>query len=184
MYFSFGMRKIVEAAVVLLQASPRHRMGVMRFLKLLYIADRESFRETGRPIIGTRPVAMDLGPIHSNVYDLVKGFDSGDAKWDEFIQKIGNDVKLKKAPEVLVLSRYEMDKLGETVQRYREVSDTKLVDITHTFPEWIKNHKGRTSKPIPMKDILEAVGRGAEESEILKDAKHVRAINALFGTIS
>ena len=73
MYFQFGTRKIVEAAAVLLRSSQHGRMGRLRLLKLLYIADRESLRETGRPIVGTKLVAMDLGPVHSEVYDLIKG---------------------------------------------------------------------------------------------------------------
>ena len=184
MYFHFGTRKIIEAVATLLRSDPCRRMGALRLLKLLYIADRESFREVGRPIVGTKPVAMDFGPIHSDVYDLVKGSHWDEETWAEFIRKDGINVELTKDPGVLTLSRYEIDKLTETAERYRDVSDYDLVGVTHAFPEWSKNYRKKTSMPIPMSDILEAVGRADEEDDILGDAKHVRAFNMLFGMTS
>jgi len=73
MYFHFSTKKIIEAGAVLLGCRSQRRMSYLRLLKLLYMADRESLKETGWPIIGTQPVAMDYGPVHSEVYDLVKG---------------------------------------------------------------------------------------------------------------
>jgi len=184
MYFSFGTRKIVEAVAVLLQANPNRRMGVLRLLKLLYIADRESLREVGRPIVGTKLAAMDLGPVHSDVYDLTKSSQHGDETWDSFISKSGRDVVLMGDPGVHTLSRYEIDKLNETAEMYRNTPDGKLSTITHQFPEWVKNHREHTSRPIPMRDILEAVGRANEEKDILRDARRVRTFNKLFGVPS
>lgn len=184
MYFRFGTRKIVEAVAVLLQSSHRRRMGRLRLLKLLYIADRESLRETGRPIAGTKLVAMDLGPVHGEVYDLIKGSGSGEEIWSRFFQSVGIDVKLITDPGVCHLSEYEIAKLNEIAAAYRDTSDGKLSAITHDFEEWIANHKPESSKPIPMSDVLRAVGREEDEESILKDAKHVAAANKLFGVPS
>ena len=71
--FRLDTRKTIEAAATLLRLAPYRRMSRKRLLALLYLADRESLKPTGRPIIGGRLVAMDYGPIHSEVYDFIKG---------------------------------------------------------------------------------------------------------------
>jgi len=182
MYFHFGTKKIVEAAATLLRSDPCHRMSYMRLLKLLYIADRESLRETGRPIVGTRPVAMDYGPVHSEALDLVNGEHWDEAVWSEFMRRDGYEAELTKDPGVLALSRYEIEKLTETAARYQDTSDWELVEVTHAFPEWVKNHQPGTSTTIPFEHILEAVGRADDREEILRDAEETRALNRLLGT--
>jgi len=181
MYFHFGTRKIIEAAAVMLRLSPCGRMNYMSLLKLLYIADRESLKETGRPIVGTKTIAMKRGPLHSDVYDLIKGGHFDAPIWAEFIRTDGYEVALVGQPGVLHLSRYEIEKLTETFKRYQEMDEWELADATHAFPEWISNHREGTSAPIPMESILEAVGRSQDKEEILRDAEEVRALNRLLG---
>lgn len=185
MYFQFGPRKIVEAIAVLIHASDscdRPHMGCLRLLKLLYIADRESLRETGSPIIGTKPVAMDCGPLHSDAYDIIKGSRWDAGTWAEFLRKDGNEVFVTKNPGVLELSRYEIDKLTETVDQYRDKSEWDLVNITHEFEEWQKNQpKPGSSKAIPMEDIIDAVGLAHMKDEILREIEETKKLNSVFG---
>jgi uncharacterized phage-associated protein len=156
----------------------------MRMLKLLYIADRESLAETGRPIIGTRPVAMDYGPVHSKVLNLVKGTDYDAPMWSEFITKNGYSIELKDDPGVLSLSRYEIAKLAEVQTRYREADDFELSNITHGFPEWLRRHRDGTSVTITIEDMIEAVGRDKDRDEILEDAKQTRELDRLLGAMA
>ena len=176
MHFHFGTRKIVEAAAAVLRCEPCNRMGYMRLLKLLYIADRRSLQRTGRPIVGTCPVAMKLGPVLSEVLDLVRGKHYDEAVWSEFIRKDGYEVEQRKDPGVLSLSRYEIEELGRVSAECREYGDSELVEKTHEFPEWKKNFVEGTSTPIPLADIVEAVGRSADRDEILRDAEASRAL--------
>lgn len=183
MYFHFGTRKIAEAAATLLRLEPNERMGRLRLLKLLYIADRDALSETGRPIIGTRPVAMDKGPVHSEVLDLINGEHSDDAEWAEFISRDGrHEVKLIKNPGVSSLSRYEIDKLNKVSQEYWDTEDWKLVEITHGFPEWQRNYRPGTSVSIPMEHIIAAVGRADAQDEILQDAAETKAVRRILGS--
>ena len=64
--------KAVQAAAVLLR-NEGTKMTRLRLLKLLLIADRKSIKEMGVPILGSKIVAMDNGPLHSEIYDLIKG---------------------------------------------------------------------------------------------------------------
>lgn len=182
MYFHFGTRKIIEAAAVLLRAEPGSQMGRLRLLKLLYIADRNALEETGRPIIGTRPVAMDKGPVHSEVLDLINGEHADDAEWAEFIHRNGrHDIKLVNNPGVLSLSRYEIEKLKRVSREYWDTEDWELVPITHAFPEWKDNYREGTAPDIPLEDILAAVGRSKDRHEIVQDAAETKAVRRLLG---
>jgi uncharacterized phage-associated protein len=72
MSFRFVVRKTVQAAALLLSHEPNQTTEYLRLLKLLYIADRESLKETERPIAGDRADSMKLGPVLSQTYDLIK----------------------------------------------------------------------------------------------------------------
>ncbi len=180
MKFHYSTRKIIQAAGVLLRFESTHAMDYFRLLKLLYIADRESLKETGRPIIGQTPVAMKYGPLHSEVYDLIKGQHIDEPQWAKFFQTDGYRIELKEQPGIDTLSRYEIRKLNEVSQRYANLGDWELANLTHDFPEW----KGRvvpgTSQPIPLEDILEAVGRAEDIEEILQDAKEKAIYDRFF----
>jgi hypothetical protein len=59
-----------------------------------------------------------------------------------------------------------------------------LVNITHEFQEWKNNQPeagGPKAKPIPMEDIIDAVGLTYMKTEILRDIEETRKLNAVFG---
>lgn len=167
----------------MLRAEAGRRMSYLRLLKLLYIADRESLRERGRPIVGTRPVAMDYGPVLSEVLNLVKGEHADEAVWSEFIRKDGYAVALEKDPGVLSLSRHEIARLTKTAEEYRNLDDWEIVAQTHEFDEWKNNRTPGTSTTIPLEDILRAVGRGDEVESILEEAEETTALRRLLNSV-
>src|SRR4051812_12952511 len=65
-------RKAIEATAFLAGRSPGRRIGSKRLLALLYAANRECLKRSGRPLLGGRLAAMKYGPIHADVYDLIK----------------------------------------------------------------------------------------------------------------
>ncbi len=181
MYFRLKVDKAIQAIGVLFRADQVSHMNYMRVLKLLYIADRESLRETGRPITGGRVAAMERGPVLEEVYDLIRGQHLEMPLWDEHFQKDHYNLKQVKDPDVRQLSRYEIRKLQEVAQTYAEQDEWDLVRLTHAFPEWQKNDPGKSSRPIPLRDTLEAVGQGAAVEEILDEACEKARIERLFG---
>lgn len=70
---TFSVERTAQAAGILLQAEEGHRMKYIRLLKLLYVADRESIRQSGFPITGDNVYAMRNGPVLSTTYNLLKG---------------------------------------------------------------------------------------------------------------
>ena len=183
MPFDFDRTKATQAAAFLLKRSSRRRESYMKIIKLLYIADRESLRETGRPITGDRFVAMKKGPVLSEVLNLIKGTSANSAGWDKFFQthRFSFEVELVVDPGIGKLCRYETDKLAEIWERYKHHGKWRVVDLTHEFPEWKKNDPGNSMRPIPLSDVLEAVGVSDRQGQIERDAAEQRAFSRLFG---
>lgn len=178
--FAFKFDKALQAAAYLLRREPARQMNYMRLLKVLYIADRESIRRTGRPITGDGVAAMERGPVLTEVFDLIKGTHLQSPGWSNFIQRSEYDVRLVREPGVANLSRFEIEVLEQVAEDNRARDEWAMVEFTHTFPEWRKNDPGKSSKWIPLHDILEAVGRPVDEADIEEDAKAGRAFARLF----
>jgi len=168
-HIRFDAEKAVQAAGVLLRSEGK-RMSRLRLLKLLIIADRKCLKETGRPILGSKVVAMDNGPLHSDVYDLIKGSHIQEPLWSRHITKSGpRDVFLENEPPVGRLSRHEIDLLNNVSEMHSQVDDYDLSMLTHTFEEFVENHQQGTSRPIPLEAIIAGVGREADKDAILGD---------------
>jgi len=179
--FAFKFDKALQAAGYLLRREPARQMNYMRLLKVLYIADRESIRQTGRSITGDRATAMERGPVLSEVFDIIKGTHLRSPDWSNFIERNAYDVRLVQGPGVAKLSRFEIEVLEQVAEENRTRDEWAMVEFAHTLPEWRKNDPGKSSKWIPLHDILEAVGRPADQADIEKDAKADRAFARLFG---
>ncbi len=179
--FRFNLLKTLQAAGVLLRAHPLHVMSRLRLLKLLYIADRESLGETGAPITGDRAVAMQHGPVLSETYDLIKGQHIRAAEWADHFESIGYDVRLIKDPGTGRLSRYDIEKLTDVTRRFEHRWDWAVAEETHRFEEWQRNDPGDSSRVIPVKHILKAVGRAEDIKAIREDAEAAAFIDRVLG---
>lgn len=180
--FNFRFHKTLQAAAALLRTQPPHIMGRLRLIKLLYIADRESLRETGAPITGDRVFAMKHGPVLSETYDLIKGEHMRSPEWSRHFENIGSYVRLLEDPGTGRLCKYEIEKLNEVFRRFECDSDWDVAEATHQFPEWRKNDRGDSSRRIPYEDILEAVGRSPDVDSIREDARASAFLDHLLGS--
>jgi uncharacterized phage-associated protein len=180
MLYHFDVRKATEAAAVLLKFD-NGKMEYLRLLKLLYIADRESIAETGCPISLSRAVAMDYGPLSSEVYDLIKGERSDESEWSRFIQAHGHNLELLDDPGRGSLSKYEIAKLNEVSRKYEHLTEWQIVEQTHQFQEWIDNRPmPGSSKSIPIESILDAVGMSQQKEEIMADLQEKAVYDQFF----
>lgn len=180
MLFHFDAKKATQIAAVLLRFE-EGKMEHLRMLKLLYIADRESLAETGRPISLSHATAMDHGPLSSDVYDLINGERSDERLWSEFIHKHGHNILLKSDPGRSELSKYEIAKLNEVSERFEHLSTWKLADKTHEFEEWLQNKPPiGSSKTIPLGQIIDAVGLTERKQEIIDDLQDKSEFDRLF----
>ena len=169
MSFVFDSGKVTQEAAFLLGLTEGKRMPYLKLIKLLYIADRESIRENGFPISGDKMYAMKHGPVLSKVLDYSKGKEQP-SEWIEHVKTEGYDLVLVDDPGIDKLSRYDVNKLTETFNRYRNMNEWDIRDLSHTFSEYEKNKPNLLSfiqsHRIPLADIAEAVGRAGDIKEI------------------
>lgn len=172
--FKTPVAKKVQAAGVVLRCEGG-RCDRIRLLKLLYIADRESMAAVRFPIVGGRLSALDNGPLHSDVYNLLKGEHVAESEWSDHFSNDGHTVVMRHDPGRLELSQFEIRLLTEVCDRFRSVDTWELVELTHGFAEWIKSYAAGTSRPIKSEDVLRAVGAGEDEIESVRDEAESQA---------
>jgi uncharacterized phage-associated protein len=182
MNFRFNFEKTLQAAGVLLHLEEK-RMSRLRLLKFLYIADRELLAEAAHPITGDVGCAMKYGPVLSRVYDLIKGTGPRAVEWDDYIHSDGYLVKLIKEPARGKLSKEEVEKLYEIVERYRGTHDDELSELTHAFPEWKQHYVADDSGGcrIPWEDMLRAQDRDDMIEPAAEEEKARQYLDDLFG---
>lgn len=178
--FRLDVEKTIQAVGVLLRSEPDHRMNYMRLIKLLYLADRRALQKTGKMITGDRVVAMERGPVLSGVYNLIRGEHIAARVWDEFIERDEYNIRLTKRPDVEKLSRFEIETLQRVLDEFRSCDEWDMVRHTHELEEWKRNDPGSSSKPIPLRDILDAVGLGDRADEIINEAAKQTEFDAFF----
>lgn len=177
------LAKAIQAAGVLLRFDHGEKVGILRLMKLLYIADREALKESGRTITGDRYAALDNGPILSTLYNIIKDEDTRATEWRKYVDKERYWLTPKADPGVGQLSRFEVRKLNEVATRFAGEDVWEIVKFTHTFPEWKDNAPPeKSSKPIPLEDILKALGMADEAERIKKELSEEAALRRLLST--
>ncbi len=180
MHFRFNFAKSLQAAGVLLELHS-DRMEYVRLGKLLYIADREMIAEAGAPITGDRAVAMDHGPVLSQVYDLIKGKAAKAGEWAQSVRTVNHRVELRHPIGRGKLNKGEIEKLPEVTERYQDDSEWDICNQTHEFAQWKKNDVEDTSTPIPWEDALEAQGKRDMIEVVENEERLERYLDSVFG---
>ncbi|MDZ4852860.1 MAG: Panacea domain-containing protein [Pirellulaceae bacterium] len=180
--FPFEMLKAVQALGILHSEEHDTKVAYYRLLKLLYIADREYLKETGRPIVGGRDVAMKKGPLSSPVYDLIKGEHQDSSQFAHYFRKQSRLLEMVKDPGRDELSKREIRKLIEVSTRFLDCDDDELGEITHGFEEYRNHYIENTSTPIPLESKIEALGISEHRESILRDFESIKAWKQLVGS--
>ena len=178
--FRFNPEKAIQAVAFLLRRERGHRMNYMRLLKVLYLAEREALAESGKPLTGSRVLAMQRGPVLEEVFQLIKGQHWAIARWSSYLQTDRYQLELVSDPGSGLLSKYVASKLEEIASRYDACDEWDMVEVTHRLPEWQRNNPGESSREIPLFDILESVGRGHDLDKIVLNAQHDDAASDFF----
>lgn len=165
----------------------------LKLMKLLYIADRETFIKYGTPITYDSYFSMKNGPVLSNTLNLMdispsSNFDESSPFGDYWCKNIYRDQKdpniYRATPESKNntfenLCKADLNTAQEIHDRYQHLSGFQLAELTHEFAEW--KDPGSSRYPIDFEDILKAGGR--TEKEIENIMSQVR-IDALFDQYS
>ena len=173
--FFFRPEKAVQAAALLIRAEGG-RTTRLRLLKLLYVADRRALQEKGRPITGDKIVAMEMGPVLSETYNLIKrrGTVYNLRCWDKYIASGEKEIALKADPGTDDLSDYEVKVLESVARIHQDMTTGDTVEAIHSaFPEW--RYPGKTSRSIPLRALL-AVLKRKDVDRICREAQEDQRI--------
>jgi uncharacterized phage-associated protein len=186
MVFGFNARKAAQVVAYLASKTPNKRLNVVKAVKLVYLADRESLARHGFPIIDDDRVSMPLGPVNSTTYRYVKSERESD-DWSCFLKKrIDHEIALEDGvseEDLDELSDADIACLDAVFERFGSMHWKKIVEWAHNqnnIPEW-RDPNG-SSAIIPVRRILDALGveNANEQANAIEDH---RAIDRLFASI-
>lgn len=182
---AFNQPKTAQIAAWLLSQCREHQTEILKLMKLLYLAERESLISYGSPMTGDRLVSMPHGPVLSTTYDVIQGGTSSDeGGWDHWISaRAGRIIALRNDRQVNrenldLLSDAEIDLLDRIWHAFGHLTAWQLRDYTHqNCPEW--NDPNGSSKSISIEHFFKAVGK---EGPIAKElAARIAADEELDG---
>jgi hypothetical protein len=179
----FNECKATQAAARLLK-SAGGAMNYMVLVKMLYMADRQTLMDWGRPITGDDYFTMKLGPVLSRVHDLITEEQPPEEfhPWTQSITRAKWDVALIGEPGDQELSEAEEAVLDNVFNRFKI-----YLNDPFGFPRWIHRHlrevKEITEGRIPLKlsEILSAGDKSAEEiSTVLSELQMLETMDAML----
>jgi uncharacterized phage-associated protein len=180
--FKFNPKKSAQAAAVLLKLNDGD-MDKYLFIKMLYLADRESLLRWEEPLTGDIAVSMQYGPVLSNIYDLTKG-DCPWARndWSPFISDSdpdGSRIRLLDDPGTDELSRAEIAILEKIFKTFNDYTWRQMRDYAHSLPEF--EDPGTTSKLIyPERIFLKSGKTGEQIHEISQRLAEIQRLDLIL----
>ena len=163
-------------------------MPYLKLMKLLYLADRQSMLKYGDSMTGDSVVAMRLGPVLSNTYDRICEDSEAPSSWNDWIKdEADKEVSLRKHEvrneDFDLLSKADEKILDNVFAEFGHYHKYALVNVVHELcKEW--KDPGRTSIPIPPKDIFLAGGLSEAEADELvnrmDDQDKLKRLHALM----
>lgn len=165
----FSDRKAAHAAAYLLLLGGG-AMGLLKLMKLIYMAEKLSYARYGDPLVGDTAFSLKDGPILSAVYDRAKGNVPAGSAWAVLINaRRRNEITLRN-PSISIddlggLSDADVEVLDAIWRKFGKMTAGQLRAYTHGFPEWedplAKNVK---RLKIKLEKLLMSVGYQPEEA--------------------
>jgi len=179
---AFNEKKATQAAAYFLKLAGSD-MDYLRLMKLMYLMERASLIQRGRPVTYDKYYSLTWGPVLSRVLDLVhRNAYNAIGYWEEHIGNSGTDhVFLRADPGGDLLSRSELRFIDSVFGSFGEIDGLSLAKLTHNLPEW-KDPNG-SSIPITIAEILTAGGKSSEDAQAISaEVNAVQHFRSMFGS--
>jgi uncharacterized phage-associated protein len=170
--FEFNVRKAVEAASRFVELAGG-RIGLVRLMKLLYLAERLSLQRFLYPLFGDRYVSMKHGPVPSRAYDLAKTERQGRPGHIQLWQRhfgleSSHEIILRESAKPAALSPEDLEIVESVHDEWRAWDTWDMVEHLHAMlPEW-KDPNG-SSAPIELATLCRALGFSDEDLESVEE---------------
>lgn len=165
MLLEFDYKKAIQA-INYLAKKEGGQIDKLKLVKLIYFADRYHLRRYGRPLANDAYFAMRLGPVGSSVKDIAEFSNFLDVEEIGYASKYltrgveDNTLVSIADTDEEVFSESEIEALGFAYKEFGSYTASKLVDITHNYPEWAKfkrvlESKETTREPMSYSDFFD-----------------------------
>ncbi|NOR62343.1 MAG: DUF4065 domain-containing protein [Rhodobacteraceae bacterium] len=159
-------------------------INILKVIKLVYLADRESLRRRGHSIQNEVRVSMPHGPVNSTTLDYLNGAYRNDGGWSNYLQdRANNDVGLADSnmgkESLDSLSNGDLSILDDVWAEFGSLDRFDLADWTHNnIAEW--QDPNGSSTPIPLDRIMTAIGleKPIERTRELESLDHASTLLA------
>ncbi len=145
---------------------------ILKLMKLMYLAERESLKRYGVPMIGDRLVSMQHGPVMSITYDHMNDcIESVAGGWNDWVSdRADHCVSLKSDKNIdnlLELSEADIAVINDVYSKVGYMNAFQLRDYTHDkCGEW--EDPNFSSSDIPYVRLLKNVGYSHKAAEQIK----------------
>lgn len=170
---TYNARKAAQTVAFFAMKNDAKMIYVIKAVKLVYLADRESIARFGFPIQMEPRVSMRHGPVNSYTYNHINGEapPEEDGGWSAFLSDRADHMVGLSRPDLTVddldeLSDADLEVLESVWQQFGNWPRWHLVAWTHNkanLPEW--EDPNGSSRPISVEDIFRAVGAPAPEMQ-------------------
>lgn len=119
--------------------------GDTKLNKLLYFADVEAFRRTGKPISGARYKHQQRGPIAAALVPVREELEGSRLEIDE--RRFGKNsiqrrTKSLDDPDLSVFDEGETEIIDEVLEQFRNCTAKQMEDFAHEEPAWLVTGEG------------------------------------------
>lgn len=159
----YNEKKAAQVAAFFLQSSGS-KMSLLKLMKLMYLAERQSLETYGEPMIGDKLCSMEHGPVLSHTLNHINGVrQSSPDGWDSWVSDRSNhelalirdinDIR----EDLLLLSDADIEILENLWVKFGNFTAFELRDYTHeACEEW--EDPENSSTIIPYIRLLRCVG--------------------------
>ena len=134
--FKFNKQKSIE--VILFLAHKKGFIDKMSLYKFLFFADEIHLNEFGRTICGGVYVAMPLGPVPSEIKDLLEKQTHEEFQINEYW------ITPTREPDLEYLSKSDLDAINQAYGEYSQYPPRVLSNISHEHIAWKKARNKNT----------------------------------------
>ncbi len=164
---------------------------ILKLIKLMYFAERESFARYGEPMTGDSFFSLDHGPILSTTLDHINNLiDSEPGGWESWIKDRENHfVSLRDdcdpTEKLTLLSDADLEILAHTWSEYGSYTASQLRNLSHEICEEWENPDG-SRLPISYSRLLKCVGHKDPEiiAELLKRIESQSTIDSFLSRMA
>ena len=158
----YNPRKAAQMIAYFVLRQGERAIDIVKVVKLIYLADRESLRRWGVPFLHEPRASLPQGPVNQTTLDYIDGKRVDERNWSPILAaRSKSAIGIMPAVGIADLDEFNdgerqvLDDLWTKHGAYKWPSLVKWTHNSRNVPEWVDPHGSST--PIELIDILRAV---------------------------